>query len=226
MKTAEALPPVHIGKVVRNARLFNPSHSPEETVNDSALLDAAARLFSLIHERRIDYLLVGGIAVLTYVEGRNTEDIDLVVPPSVLEDVPEIRITGQDGDFRRGSFDGLQIDLLLTSHPLFAQVRKRHATVQRFVEREIPCATVEGLLILKLYALPSLYRQGDLVRVALYETDVLALIDRYRPPTEPLFEELKPHLTATDLNAVRQIVAEIQQKIERFDCGPGRAGGA
>jgi hypothetical protein len=222
VKTAAALPPVHIGKVVRNAQIFNFRNPRGGAVSDSALFDAVARLFKLLAERQVDYLLVGGIALLTYVEGRNTEDIDLVVPPSALEVVPEIRITGQDGDFRRGSFDGLQVDLLLTSHPLFAHVRQRHATIQRFVEREIPCATVEGLLILKLYALPSLYRQGDLVRVALYETDVLALLDRYRPPTEPLFEELKPHLPATDLAAVRAIVGEIQQKIERFDLGPGR----
>jgi hypothetical protein len=226
LKATEALAPVHIGKVVRNAQVFNFRNPRGRTVSDDGIFAAVARLFALLTERRVDYLLVGGIAVLQYVEGRNTEDIDLVVPPSALREVPEIRITGEDGDFRRGSFDGLRIDLLLTSHPLFAHVRQRYATTRQFVEREIPCATVEGLLILKLYALPSLYRQGDLVRVALYETDVLALLDRYRPPTEPLFEELRPHLTATDLAAVRQIVAEIQQKIERFDRGPGRAGSA
>ena len=226
MKTAEALPPVHIGRVVRNAQVFNFRNPRGKAVSDSALFDTVARLFALLAERRVDYLLVGGIALLSYVEGRNTEDIDLVVPPSAVKDVPEIRITGEDGDFRRGLFDGLQVDLLLTSRPLFARVRKRHATMQPFVEREIPCATVEGLLILKLYALPSLYRQGDLIRVALYETDVLSLLDRYRPPVEPLFMELKPYLPPNDLAAARDIVAEIQQKIARFDRGPGRSGGA
>jgi len=211
---------------VRNARVFNFRNPRGEALSDSALLDAVTRLFRLLEERRVDYLLVGGIAVLQYVEGRNTEDIDLVVPPAILEAVPEIEIMGQDGDFRRGSFEGLQVDLLLTSHPLFAEVRRRHATRQRFVEREIPCATVEGLLVLKLFALPSLYRQGDLVRVALYETDVLSLIDRYRPPMEPLFAELKAHLLETDLAEVHRIVGEIQQKIERFDRGPGRSGPA
>jgi hypothetical protein len=226
VKTAEAQTPIHIGGVVRNAQVFNFRNPRGRTVSDEGIFGAVARLFSLLAERRVDYLLVGGIAVLQYVEGRNTEEIELVVPPSAVEEMPEIRITGEDGDFRRADFDGLRIDLLLTSHPLFARVRQRYATTQRFVEREIPCATVEGLLILKLYALPSLYRQGDLVRVALYETDVLNLLDRYRPPTEPLLDELKPHLNTTDLAAVRKIVAEIEEKIERFDRGPGRAGSA
>jgi len=225
-RKGESRPSVHIGQVVRDARIFKFRNPPGGTLSDSALLDAVGRLFALLSSRQIDYLLVGGIALLQYVEGRNTEDIDLIVPPAALAELPEIEVTGRDGDFVRGTFEGLRIDLLLTSDPLFAAVRQRHATRQRFVEREIPCATVEGMVLLKLYALPSLYRQGNLVRVALYETDLLTLIHRYRPPLEPLFAELVPHVTATDLAALREIAGEIQQKIERFGRGLGRAGGA
>jgi len=32
--------------------------------------------------------------------------------------------------------------------------------------------TLEGLLVLKLYALPALYRQMDMDKVALYENDI------------------------------------------------------
>ena len=35
-------------------------------------------LFTLLREPRTPYLLVGGIAMLRYVEGRNPEDIDLL----------------------------------------------------------------------------------------------------------------------------------------------------
>ncbi|HEX7184660.1 MAG TPA: hypothetical protein VF756_22740 [Thermoanaerobaculia bacterium] len=219
MKAAEAPSPVHIGKVVRNAVLFNFRDPRGATVSDSALLDAVDRLFALLDERRIDYLLVGGIALLQYVEGRNTEDIDLILAPSALEKLPEIRIMGGEQDFARGTFEGLQIDLLLTSHPLFETVRQRYRANRSFVERQIPCATVEGLLVLKLFALPSLYRQGNLVRVALYETDILTLLHRYHPEIEPLFLELTPHLSATDLAALRQVVSEIQAKIARFGKG-------
>lgn len=214
MKTLEAQRPVHIGKVVRNALVFG---SPRgATVSDSSILDTVGRLFALLDERRIDYLLVGGIALLQYVEGRNTEDIDLVLSPASLGKLPEIGITGQDKDFAHGIFEGLKIDLLLTSNPLFDIAMRRYGTPRAFVEREIPCATVEGLILLKLYALPSLYRQGNLVRAALYETDLLTLIHGYQPKLEPLFQELAPHLSATDLAALRKIVAEIQARIARF----------
>ncbi|MEA2563378.1 MAG: hypothetical protein QOH06_4882 [Acidobacteriota bacterium] len=216
MRTAETRE-VHIGKVVRNAVLFNFGSKRGGAVQGDDLLKAVSRLFILLGERRTDYLLVGGIALLKYVEGRNTEDIDLIMALSSLEKLPEIRIDKQDDDFARGTFDGLQIDLLLTSNPLFEKVRRRYATTQRFVEREIPCATVEGLLLLKLYALPSLYRQGNFARVALYEGDIATLMHDYRPPVEPLFEELKEHLSTTDMASLRKITGEIQERIERFD---------
>jgi len=216
MRTAEARE-VHIGKVVRNAVLFNFGKKRGGAVQGDDLLQAVSRLFVLLGERRTDYLLVGGIALLKYVEGRNTEDIDLIMALSSLEKLPEIRIENRDDDFARGFFDGLQIDLLLTTNPLFEKVRRQYATAQRFVEREIPCATVEGLLLLKLYALPSLYRQGNFARVALYEGDIATLMHDYRPPIEPLFEELKEHLSTTDLDSLRKIAGEIQERIERFD---------
>ncbi len=215
MKTAETRQPVHIGKVVRNARIFNFRHPRGGPLNDSALLEAAERLFALLEERRIDYLLVGGIALLQYVEGRNTEDIDLIMALSSLDLLPELRKVSQEDDFARADFQELQIDLLLTRNPLFDEARRRYATRQRFAEREIPCATPEGLVLLKLYALPSLYRQGDVTRAALYEMDVLTLMHHHRVDPEPLFAELEPHLSATDLKALRQIVTEIRQRIER-----------
>ncbi|HKI03890.1 MAG TPA: hypothetical protein VKK31_18055 [Thermoanaerobaculia bacterium] len=216
MKTAHAPRAVHIGKVVRDALLFNFRNPRGGTLSDSALLDAADRLFTLLEERRTDYLLVGGIALLQYVDGRNTEDIDLIMALSALERLPEIQQTSQEKDFARGSFDGLRIDLLLTSNPLFETVRRQYATRQRFVEREIPCATPEGLVLLKLYALPSLYRQGDFQRVALYETDILTLMQRYGMDLGPLFQELESHLSPTDLEALRKITDEIRQRIARF----------
>ena len=216
MRAAEARE-VHIGKVVRNAVLFNFGKELGGAVHGDDLLEAVERLFTLLEERRTEYLLVGGIALLKYVEGRNTEDIDLIMALPSLEQLPEIRVENRDQDFVRGTFDGLQVDLLLTSNPIFDKVRRQYATTQRFVEREIPCATVEGLLLLKLYALPSLYRQGNFARVALYEGDIATLLHDYRPPVEPLFEELKDHLSATDLSSLRKIAGEIQERIERFD---------
>jgi hypothetical protein len=213
MRTAEHRQPVHIGKVVRNARVFNFRNPHGGSSNDSALQDTVARLFALLEERRIDYLLVGDVALLQYVEGRNTENIDLIMSLSSLERLPELRKVGQEEDFARADFAGLQIDLLLISNPLFDEVHRRHATRQRFAEQEIPCATPEGLVLLKLYALPSLYRQGNVTRAALYETDILTLMSVRGVDPEPLFAELEPHVSATDLKALHQIVAEIRQRL-------------
>jgi len=212
-------PRVHIGKVIRNAVAFKFTNWRGDTVNADSLLQTVARLFEMLRDREIEYVLVGGVALLQYIEGRNTEDIDLIMSLSSLKKLPEIEVSSQDINFARGQFNELQIDILLTHNPLFEKVRKHYTTTQRFVEQDIPCATVEGLLLLKLYALPSLYRQGNFARVSIYETDIATLVHDYRPQLQPLFDELAHHLSATDLAAVRAVVGEIQQRIERFGEG-------
>jgi hypothetical protein len=207
---------VHIGNVIRNAIVFNFRNSPGGAVITDNLLQTVSRLFILLDERQIEYLLVGGIAMLQYVEGRNTQDIDLIMAVSSLEKLPEIRVIEQNRDFAHGQFHELQIDLLLTCNSLFDKVMRDYATTRQFVEQAIPCATVEGLLLLKMYALPSLYRQGNFARVGINENDIAALMQLYQPDLRPLFTELSTHLSATDLNAVREIVAEIEQRIARF----------
>jgi hypothetical protein len=213
---------VHVGEVIRNAVAFNFKNPGEEILNADSLPESVERLFDLLHEREIGYLLVGGVAMLGYVEGRNTEDIDLILAVSDLEKLREITVEDLDADFARGKFERLRVDLLLTRNPLFEKVRRQHATTGRFIERDVPCATVEGLLLLKLYALPSLYRQGNFARVGLYENDVATLIEAYRPSLEPLFLELSGYLGPTDLATVRDIVSEIRTRIERFRGESGR----
>ncbi len=206
----------NIGKVIRDATVFNPQNWQKGIVNTDALLESVARLFGLLHERKVDYVLVGGIALLNYIEGRNTEDIDLIMALSALEKLPEIKITNRDNDFARSQFDDLQIDILLTQNTLFEKIRRKYTTVQHFREQDIPTATVEGLLLLKLYALPSLYRLGNFAKVGIYENDVATLMYAYHPTREPLFEELAQHLSETDLAELRAIMTEIEQRIVRF----------
>ena len=136
-------------------------------MNADTLPQTVARLFALLHKRQIDYLLVGGVALLQYVKGRNTQDIDLIMALPSLKKLPEVQISSEDADFARGKYGELQIDILLTRNPVFEKVRRQYAVTRPFAERDIPCATVEGLLLLKLYALPSLYRQADFARVGI-----------------------------------------------------------
>jgi len=207
---------LRIGAIVRNAVVFNFRKNREAAMNSESLLGAVEHLFELLDARRVQYVLVGGIALLQYVEGRNTDDLDLIMAlPSLLQ-LPEIEIVNQDANFARGKYGDLQIDILLTHNPLFAQVARERVALRPFAEREVPCATVEGLLLLKLYALPSLYRQGNFARVAIYESDISTLLHDYQPPLEALVAELAAYLNESDLAAIRDILAEIQVRIKRF----------
>jgi hypothetical protein len=205
-----------IGKVLRNAVAFNFKNPTEVIMNADSLLAHVEQLFDLLESRKVDYVLVGGIALLTYVEGRNTQDIDLIMTLPSLSKLPEIKIESQDMYFARGNYGELQIDVLLTKNPLFARVADKYTTTKQFMDREIRCATVEGLILLKLFALPSLYRQGSFERVGIYENDVAALIHAFNPELPPLIAELDNHLNKTDMNEARQILADIESRIQRF----------
>ena len=185
-------------------------------MNADSLLAQVEQLFNLLDSRKVDYVLVGGIALLTYVEGRNTQDIDLIMALPSLTKLPEIKIESQDMYFARGKFGELQIDLLLTKNPLFAKVDKDYTTNKQFMDRKIRCATVEGLLLLKLFALPSLYRQGSFERVGIYENDIATLMQAFNPKMEPLFKELSKHLNETDMAEARKIIADVETRIQRF----------
>jgi hypothetical protein len=78
---------------------------------------------------------------------------------------------------------------------------------------------VEGLLMLRLYALPSLYRQGYYLRVNLYQGDI-GLLLRDDPNLQLVFERLAKHLSESDLHQVQRIVDDLIPKMDRF--GPER----
>jgi len=205
-----------IGGVIRNAVVFDFKNPPEVIMNADSLPAQVGQLFNLLDSRKVDYVLVGGIALLTYVEGRNTQDIDLIMALPSLAKLPEIKITNQDMYFAHGEFGGLQIDILLTRNPLFDKVAKKYSTEKQFMDRRIKCATVEGLLLLKLFALPSLYRQASFERVGIYENDVATLLNAYQPKRESLMSELKKHLNETDMSELQNILTDIEARIKRF----------
>jgi hypothetical protein len=176
----------------------------------------AIELFRLLQERNVTYLLVGGLAMLTYVQGRNTRDVDLLLSVAALEKLPELKIQNRSEFFARANFRSVQIDLLLTNNPLFKTVEERFATKHKFAELEVPAVTVEGLIALKLYALPSLYRQFDLDRVALYENDITMLMARHLPQLEPLFTLVKQHVELGDVPEIRKVIDECAERAKRL----------
>jgi len=70
---------VEMGRVIRKAVVFNVRNWPGEAMNADSLLQSVEQLFALLETRKVAYVLVGGIALLHYVEGRNTEDLDLIM---------------------------------------------------------------------------------------------------------------------------------------------------
>ncbi|HSV16039.1 MAG TPA: hypothetical protein VLI90_17385 [Tepidisphaeraceae bacterium] len=174
-------------------------------------------LFRMLHDRQVPYVLVGGIAMLTYIEGRNTKDVDLVLSVDSLAKLPELVITDRNREFARGKFGDLLVDLLFTDNPVFKLVQDRHTTTHRFLEMDVRSATVEGLILLKLFALPWLYQQGRWEKIFRYEADVAILYERSRPDLGPLFDELKAYLKKEQLQELRNIVGDIQRRIERVD---------
>ena len=209
-------PPFAIGEIVRNGIAFDLKNWGGQTMNDDLKI-MVERLFALLSERQVDYVVVGGVALLQYVEGRNTQDIALIMALSSLERLPEIELTERDESYARGTYEGLQIDILLTQNPLFAFVRQQHASPAVYAESTITTATVEGLILLKLYALPSLYRQGDFARVGIYENDVAMLLHAYRPNVEALLVELAPFVSDSDSQEIRDIVKDLQTRFSRFE---------
>jgi hypothetical protein len=217
-----------IAEIVRNAVIFgseswelNPARKrPDGSPSQPGLLPEdrdVVELFTMLAERRVPYLLVGGIAMLRYVEGRNTEDIGLLMSQPSLGQLPEIIIDDRNEFFSRGHLRSVRVDVLLTANTLFAEVRERFGTAHRFAEVEVPTATPEGLILLKLYALPSLYRQGQFDRVSVYESDIASLLHRHHCEVNPLFERLRPHMLESDLRELRGIVKDIQARIARFE---------
>ena len=175
-----------IADIIQNGQAFNLRRKmPMDDIR--SIVHA---LFEDLQKARIDYVLVGGVALLSYIEGRNTQDIDLIVDPKQLQRLPW-QASVQDRDFGSANYHGLKVDLWLTTNPLFAYVRRHERTTVSFEDLSIPCATREGLLLLKLFALPSLYRQANLARAVLYETDIFMLLQGATVDEEKLLAVLR-----------------------------------
>jgi hypothetical protein len=205
-----------IGEIVKNGILFDLKNWGKGMPNTDQFVQFIENVFDTLTERNIDYLLVGGVALLSYVEGRNTQDIDLILAKSDLQALPEITIIEENNDFIRGAFGSLTIDILLTQNRLFNKIIREFSTIRQFGDRSIRCVSVEGLIILKFYALPSLYRQGKFERVSIYENDILLLLLNYSVDLEQVLQILSNHLLPSDLGELKEIASDIKSRIKRF----------
>ena len=177
----------------------------------------------LMQQRDVPFVVVGGIALLQHVPGRNTEDLDIILAGPRLLAIPELRVAERNDMFAKAEFQGLRIDLLFYEHPFFNRIATDFSADLPYSVGLLRTATVEGLILLKLFALPSLYRQFELDRAAIYEADLTQLVSRTAREDPFFLDTLRPFLSASDLRELITILTEIHQKISRFRPGDTRS---
>ncbi len=160
-------------------------------------------------------MLVGGLAVLVHTNGRNTRDLSFIVSLPDVTGIPGLVLENQNEWFANGSFGPLRVDFLFTSNKLFAEVAERHAGDHEFLRHRLRVASAEGLILLKLFALPSLYRQGQIQRASLYESDIASLMAANPVPDEKLLEALRPHMIESDIRALGDVLRDVRARLGR-----------
>jgi hypothetical protein len=209
-----------IGEVLLKGNVFKfRPQTADETMTPESIPALVDELLDALVDSRVDCMIVGGIALLQFIEGRNTEDLDFIIASSDLGKVPGLSVKEKRDWFWLCNFKGLRVDALLTDNKLFKLARKDFSAERDFHGRSVRCATPEGLVLLKLYALPSLHRQMDFTRVTIYESDIASLLFHHACDTPRLMDILEGHLSASDHAEVRKVLDGIQAKIEAFRSG-------
>ena len=187
----------------------------------------AEEFFDLLEVRQVSFLLVGGLAMLAHVRGRNTEDVGLIISvPERQRLAPEVAVIESGGPgqpFAVGRYKQLRIDCLDAAEPFFKLVAERYGEQRRFDflagGRPLACATPEGLMLLKLYARPHVTRQGDWKRVNLYETDILDLwMTRPGLDLGSLLDMLRPFVWEGGLHSLEhEVLPDLARRKARLE---------
>lgn len=72
-----------ISEIIKNGIVFDIKNWGNAQIGIGNLSENIDHLFALLQQRDIDYLLVGDLALLSYVDGRNTQDIDLILSQKI-----------------------------------------------------------------------------------------------------------------------------------------------
>ncbi len=128
------------------------------------MLDTLIKVLKLFQENKIDYCLIGGLAMMLHQGRANTVDIDFYVLVDDLKKVEKIfkeknYPVATAGDYQlKAKVDNVPIDLLYADHYIGADVVKR-AVEKKLGENFVRVATPEDLIILKTLADRSIDRR-------------------------------------------------------------------
>ncbi len=190
--------------------------TPHDLMNDSQLPQDVNAFLDTLQGAGVNYMIVGGIALLQYIEARNTEDIDLILSLSDSKKIDGLVLDDVNEFFARGKYGLLNVDILRSESPFFRYVQEHHGVDGYFLNRSLRTASAKGLALLKLYALPSLYRQHQHTRVHIYEADIQSLIVEGHLKSDELLSELFDFMSSNDISELAKILTEFEQHRNRF----------
>ncbi|MBF0492154.1 MAG: nucleotidyltransferase [Deltaproteobacteria bacterium] len=128
------------------------------------MVEILFQAISLFEKNKIDYCLIGGLAMMLYGGRANTVDIDFYVLVEDLEEVrkvfekEKISVRSAGEHQLKIKIKGVQLDILYADHYLGDQVVKR-AKRKKLGKNYVKIATPEDLIVLKTLADRSVDRR-------------------------------------------------------------------
>lgn len=192
---------------------------PASNTGIAAMIETAQLIvfITLLESKDIEYALVGGAALLTMDDWkRPTDDFGFIVAKVDIDQIEELEKKSSDRNFGRYSYQGTRIDALYRGNPIFDYVIQNCVDSTLVEGKEINRATPEGIILLKLYALPSLYQQGQQRRAVTYENDILGLLlQSVEVNFEKVLKVLSKELLPSQVSELRSIIDDCQQRASR-----------
>ena len=213
----EAADKVCIKDVIYAANAFNIRNWSGE-MNFDNLPGSVERFLKLLSENEIEIVIVGGIALLSYMQDRNTQDLDLIVSKTDFRKIsPFLKTIEADENFANcETFDGLKVDFLFAENAIFNYVKKVFSQKRSYQEGSFYVATVEGLVLMKLYAWADLYQNGSifndkflLTKALRYRNDIEVLLLNYEINLTPLKRILEKNLEASKFALLENLIKQL-----------------
>lgn len=205
-----------IGEIISKGVAFNPKNwNMEFKINPAALPLAVQNFLNLMRDLKVDFVLVGGVAIQAYIETRNTQDIDFIVKRADAGRLFDyLEILNSDDTFANClTSEGLRVDFLFAENPIFNYVRQGFTQNIEYGEGILPTATPEGLMLMKLFAWSNLQMQNLIfndkqvkMKLILYESDIKLLAVFYEIDLDKLLRLLKRQISETAFQMTKEFV--------------------
>ncbi len=212
---------VCIKEIIYSANAFNTQNWLNgNKMNPDNLPKSVDNFLKLLAQNKIDIVIVGGIALRYYIKTRHKEDLDLIISRADFAKIsPTLNILESDDNFANcETTDGLKVDFLFTDNAIFSYVKKAFCQKRTYQEGSFFIATVEGLVLMKLYAWADLYLNGKLfndkyflTKSLRYKNDIEVLLLNYEINLIPLQRILKKNLEASKFELVENLIKELSK---------------